>query len=437
MAVQYVKDFTFAPSPPRPTVRGYARGGLVKGHGVSNDSGHTGNNGADRFSKRAQGDGPVAYHAKGGLAVGKGVTNDAGHSGGKGPDNTARSGAGDGDLKRTKVSPDIKKSVGEKTSGVQKPAFKSGGGIKLSGKFDGKSNAVGQGGRAAQLKAKGVPGGVIGNLARKAQAAPGQKNYHAKGGRARMADGGSVGVAAGKIPNKGRNPDDSVSPGSFKRTPMSQGDSNMKAANSKFSAEGRNTPVATKQDGDVQRMSGYSDFKSGGSTKPAFNRLKNLGHYAHGGKVKGSTGERSAGTAGSGAVKAPVKATNAGKAERAAGTPKTSPGSRVEMKAGTAKAAMGGLSRGTSSKKNAAIHAKGKKSHAPKSAGLGALAGALSGMGMPSQGAGAGPGMAPGMGAPPGGPMGGMAPQAPTMGGGPPAMASGGQLKSFTHVAYK
>ncbi len=50
--------------------------------------------------------------------------------------------------------------------------------IKTTGTFKGKSNALGQGGRAAQLKAQGVPGGVIGNLARKAKAAPGQVNYH-------------------------------------------------------------------------------------------------------------------------------------------------------------------------------------------------------------------------------------------------------------------
>lgn len=50
--------------------------------------------------------------------------------------------------------------------------------VKTSGTFDGKSNKLGYGGRAAQLKAQGVPGGVIGNLARKAGAAPGQKNYH-------------------------------------------------------------------------------------------------------------------------------------------------------------------------------------------------------------------------------------------------------------------
>ena len=53
-------------------------------------------------------------------------------------------------------------------------------GIKKSGTFHGKSNALGHGGRAAQLKARGVPGGVIGNLARKDHAAPGQKNFHGK-----------------------------------------------------------------------------------------------------------------------------------------------------------------------------------------------------------------------------------------------------------------
>lgn len=51
-------------------------------------------------------------------------------------------------------------------------------GVKKSGTFDGKSNKLGYGGRAAQLKAKGVPAGVIGNLARRAGAAPGMKNFH-------------------------------------------------------------------------------------------------------------------------------------------------------------------------------------------------------------------------------------------------------------------
>lgn len=52
---------------------------------------------------------------------------------------------------------------------------------KKTGSFAGKSNKLGMGGRAAQLRAKGVPGGVIGDIARRKQAAPGQKNY--KGGK--------------------------------------------------------------------------------------------------------------------------------------------------------------------------------------------------------------------------------------------------------------
>lgn len=51
---------------------------------------------------------------------------------------------------------------------------------KKSGTYKGKSNKLGHGGRAAQLKAAGVPKGVIGAIARKKQAAPGQKNYHGK-----------------------------------------------------------------------------------------------------------------------------------------------------------------------------------------------------------------------------------------------------------------
>lgn len=50
--------------------------------------------------------------------------------------------------------------------------------IKTTGSFHGKSNKLGYGGRSAQLEAKGVPKGVIGELARKAGAAPGGPNYH-------------------------------------------------------------------------------------------------------------------------------------------------------------------------------------------------------------------------------------------------------------------
>lgn len=201
----------------------------------------------------------------------------------------------------------------------------------------------------------------------------------------------SADIATAKVPmgsKPSRNPDDATSPGSPKRTPMAQSDSNKSAASNKFATAGRGTPPATKQSGNVERMSGYSDFHNGG-------RIKNLGHYAHGGKVK-----------------APVAAVNAGKAEKAAGTPKTSPGTRVERKA------MGGLSRGTSSRKSAAIHAKSHKPHAPKGPSLGALASVL--------GAGAPPPAAPGMGGPPAPPMGAAPPQGPPMA---PTMKSGGRAR--------
>lgn len=54
------------------------------------------------------------------------------------------------------------------------------GPIKKTGKYKGKSNKLGYGGRAQQLKDRGVPGGVIGKLARKKGAAPGGPNYHGK-----------------------------------------------------------------------------------------------------------------------------------------------------------------------------------------------------------------------------------------------------------------
>ena len=57
--------------------------------------------------------------------------------------------------------------------------------IKKSGTFKGKSNKLGYGGRAAQLKAQGVPGYVIGKLARAAGAAPGGPNYHGKRAKAK------------------------------------------------------------------------------------------------------------------------------------------------------------------------------------------------------------------------------------------------------------
>lgn len=59
---------------------------------------------------------------------------------------------------------------------------------KKSGSFHGKSNKLGYGGRAAQLKAKGVPGAVIGAIARRKGAAPGGPNYHGKKSRFHYGD---------------------------------------------------------------------------------------------------------------------------------------------------------------------------------------------------------------------------------------------------------
>lgn len=49
---------------------------------------------------------------------------------------------------------------------------------KMPRTFKGKSTALGHGGRAAKLKSEGVPGAVIGEIARSKGAAPGQKHYH-------------------------------------------------------------------------------------------------------------------------------------------------------------------------------------------------------------------------------------------------------------------
>lgn len=56
---------------------------------------------------------------------------------------------------------------------------------RKTGSYKGKSNRLGYGGRAQQLKDRGVPGGVIGKIARSKKAAPGQKNYHGKRGKRR------------------------------------------------------------------------------------------------------------------------------------------------------------------------------------------------------------------------------------------------------------
>lgn len=56
-------------------------------------------------------------------------------------------------------------------------------GTRTTGTYKGKSNALGHGGRAQQLRDQGVPEGVIGAIARRKGAAPGQRNYHGGKGK--------------------------------------------------------------------------------------------------------------------------------------------------------------------------------------------------------------------------------------------------------------
>ena len=474
MAVRYVKDFDF-PSDwgfhkpaGQPSGKGIAKGmgkfSSPSKAGPSVVTGHTSGKGGGKFHY-----GSVPKFAKGGLAKGSGVGKGGNEDRGIGKTNEHFGRVSD------KRSPPATR--GEKTSGVQKPAFKSGG-------------------RATTPKPYKAGGTTLHES--------GCKCSYCAGGMAKK-DGGHIKKAAGAVgmgEKTSWNKDDAVSPGSFKRTPPGEKETNKKAAYSKFDAEGRDTEPATKQSGNVERMSGWSDFKRGGKAKKfakgghattpqryagggqvttedryeirdtnehggtrepaavskesgdgmefshggAAHPHRNLGPYLHkkkGGDVKvpGTRTEHASGTAAhSGKV---VNSSPQGRDEHyehEAGTPGLSvPGGDYhEIKSGDA-ASMGGLSRGNSGKKNAAIHAK--NDHKAMGA-MGALAGALSGgappgMGGPPPGAppmgGPPPGAAP-MGArPPMGPPGGM-PMAPPGGGmRPPGMADGGNVVHVIH----
>lgn len=70
------------------------------------------------------------------------------------------------------------KAKGDKETPAEEKASNEEQDTKKTGTYKGKSNALGHGGRAQQLRDKGVPEGVIGAIARSKGAAPGQKNYH-------------------------------------------------------------------------------------------------------------------------------------------------------------------------------------------------------------------------------------------------------------------
>lgn len=94
-----------------------------------------------------------------------------------------------GALLEASRNPKMKRAV-MKAIGMPMKKRKSSKVIKMTGTYKGKSNTLGHGGRAAQLTSKlrseKLPGGerevkaVVGIQARRAQAAPGQKNYHGK-----------------------------------------------------------------------------------------------------------------------------------------------------------------------------------------------------------------------------------------------------------------
>jgi len=427
MAVRYVDNFDF------PSDFGF--------HNPSSNSGQGVAKGMSGFSKPKAGpavvgksgsgkfhSGAVPKFAKGG-GVGKGGNEDRGI--GKTAEHFSKL--------SDKRSPAATRS--EKSSGVQKPAFKSGGHATTPQRYKAGGSTLHE---------------------------SGCKCNYCGGGMAKK-EGGSIKTAAAPVgmgKKSSWNKDDAVSPGSFKRTPVGEKVTNKKASTSKFDAEGRDTDPATKQAGNVERMSGWSDFKKGGKVKkfakggqvktedryetesgnpssskhvPAPDKqekgdgmeyshgggvhpkLKNLREYAHAKKAGGEVKSGSAAKTGK-VVNSSPKGRDA-QYESAAGTPDESrDGDYHEMKSGEAYS-MGGMSRGNGHKKNAAIHAKAD--HKAMGA-MGALAGALSApQGAPPMGAappmgGPPPGMRP-MGAPPAArPMG----PPPGVGGPPPGMPS-------------
>lgn len=100
------------------------------------------------------------------------------------PKKAAKAKAKMDDSKECKTTPKRKAkdygSTPNESFGMKRKGKKSAKGfaVKTSGTFQGKSNQLGHGGRAAQMKAHGVPGAVIGAIARAEGAAPGQPNYH-------------------------------------------------------------------------------------------------------------------------------------------------------------------------------------------------------------------------------------------------------------------
>ena len=280
MAVKYVSDFTFAPSPPRPSIPGYARGGRVST--------------PQPYAKGGKVSTPQRY-ADGGFAVKKGLSNDAGHSGPNAKVNDAKvvrtKGVGDGDVKfgavvkakGTRAEVGLKKMAkgGSTTpqryalgglyrkSGVENDGGHSGKNAKIKDSVVVKHGGIGDG-DVKRAKMSERPQAATRSLVKSAAVSK------ACGGRisnlGRYAHGGKV--TTGKVPVKDSgavNPADAVSPGSFKRTPPGQAASNKAQAKSTFSKPGNTKPATPQRGGNIERMSGFSDFAKGGGVNPKRN----------------------------------------------------------------------------------------------------------------------------------------------------------------------
>jgi hypothetical protein len=285
MAVTYVKDFSFPtafgfhkPNAPKPREAGAGNsraqmptiksGPSVVNAKATHGGGKLQTGAVSKFSKGGATT-PMPYREGG--RIQPPVAKYSGHK--IRMPGIAKKGEGAGDLIRVKgTDHTIAKTTREKSSGLQKPAFAKGGSTT-------------------------------------------PQPYHGGGCTCSKCSGGGVKMAKGgmvQVQKKGWNREDSVSPGSPARMPPGQSSPNKAAAKNKFATSGENTPPATKQDG-AQRMSGWSDFAKGGQVKtedrfergmrskvPAPDkqskgdgmeyksggRIKNLGKYAHGGKVK-------------------------------------------------------------------------------------------------------------------------------------------------------
>ena len=484
MAVTYVNDFSF------PSDFGFKKNGSDSVPGKKH-GGSTARHHAARHADGGKVSTPQPY-AKGGLAKGAGQTKYPGHKENhSGHAATQGLGAGKEKLKSSKDS-GYHKTTTEHTSGVQHPAFKKGGHAKRhadGGEIGTAEGKVGMGKKSSWNRDDASSPGSYDREPPKQSvknkdavkdkfAARDTEDATKQKGSVQRMSGWSDFKHGGKVHKKsdGGHMDEPERKAMHKDRPRNMGENPQAPGHDKKKSS---TPFDYREGGPVKKgvNIGGGDRYEMGATKYKVKAAKdaNDSDKGEGAKKHFKTG----GYAGRGDATAKHGAqhqVNADKYEARAGVGKKSHdgtlGERPSAKAvgkhtdgargmGTVKnhstnpktaktMAHGGLSRGTSRAKNAAIHAKSHKQHSGPSAG--ALASLLGGSGGPPPGMGPPPsgGMDPSMGGPPpgmGGPppgMGGPPPGAmgpPPGAGGPPpgGMAHGGGVKHVVHhhVSYK